>query len=479
MPRITISYRRDDSLDITGRIFDRLAAHFGRESVFRDIDNIPPGADFRRHIDQVLDESDIILAIVGPRWIGPGRGQNRLASAADPVRLEIETALRKDKPLVPVLVSRALMPRPDQLPESINDFAYRNAVPVDSSQNFENDVSRLIRSMERISGSATKQETHGTVPPPDLGDTLPDQGPPLDPNLIAQIATLREANRDLEQQVVMLTDARDERARQAATLREEISRVLLGKEAELKELAEQLAAARDDGALQADEAADLEGQIKSRDAQIERLSSELAAGRPVDLPSSRRSVRAFTVLSAMGAILLVAATYAATRSLWPSGSLDLPAEIERVRAAQKAADDKALTAEQDNTRAARSQVDQLNAQIKSLRDQNSQLDAARTEGQRPLPNTYPVSCSIGATVTDRASGFGALVTAVTAGSGAFNVGISNNDIIGSFNGVNIFRAADLEIELKRLQKSGSVSIQFLHKDETFPRNRMVEVVCPR
>ena len=70
MPRSTISYRRDDSLDITGRIFDRLAGHFGREAVFRDIDSIPLGADFRCHIDRVLDESDIILAIVGPRWIG-------------------------------------------------------------------------------------------------------------------------------------------------------------------------------------------------------------------------------------------------------------------------------------------------------------------------------------------------------------------------------------------------------------------------
>lgn len=61
MPRITISYRRDDSLDITGRIFDRLAAHYGRESVFRDIDNIPPGADFRQHIDRLLDTADIIF----------------------------------------------------------------------------------------------------------------------------------------------------------------------------------------------------------------------------------------------------------------------------------------------------------------------------------------------------------------------------------------------------------------------------------
>jgi TIR domain len=150
MPRITISYRRDDSLDITGRIFDRLAGHFGREAVFRDIDSIPPGADFRRHIDRVLDESDIILAIVGPRWIGPDNEQLRLASPADPVRLEIETALRKDKPLIPVLVSRAVMPHPDVLPDSLRDFVYRNAVQVDSGQDFDVHVGRLIRAIERL-----------------------------------------------------------------------------------------------------------------------------------------------------------------------------------------------------------------------------------------------------------------------------------------------------------------------------------------
>src|SRR6516225_461996 len=150
MARITISYRRDDSLDITGRIFDRLAGHFGREAVFRDIDSIPPGADFRRHIDRVLDESDIVLAIVGPRWIGPGDQQLRLASAADPVRLEIETALRKKKPLIPVLVSHAVMPDPDALPESLHDFVYRNAVQVDSGQDFDVHVGRLIRAIERL-----------------------------------------------------------------------------------------------------------------------------------------------------------------------------------------------------------------------------------------------------------------------------------------------------------------------------------------
>ena len=158
MTRIIISYRRDDSLDMTGRIFDRLAGHFGREAIFRDIDNIPPGADFRRYIDRVLDASDIVLAIVGPRWIGPGDQQLRLASAADPVRLEIETALRKNKPLIPVLVSHAVMPHPDALPDSLHDFAYRNAVQIDSGQDFDVHVGRLIRGMERILGLGEKPE---------------------------------------------------------------------------------------------------------------------------------------------------------------------------------------------------------------------------------------------------------------------------------------------------------------------------------
>jgi TIR domain len=148
MPRITLSYRRSDSLDITGRIFDRLAAHFGREAVFRDIDNIPVGVDFRRHIGGVLNETDIILAVVGPHWMGPSPEQNRLINPADPVRVEIEIALRIDKPLIPVLVSNATMPSPERLPESVQDFSYRNAMEIDSGQDFENDVRRLISSIE-------------------------------------------------------------------------------------------------------------------------------------------------------------------------------------------------------------------------------------------------------------------------------------------------------------------------------------------
>jgi type VI secretion system protein ImpL len=220
MPRITISYRRDDSLDITGRIFDRLAGHFGREAVFRDIDSIPPGADFRRHIDRVLDESDIILAIVGPRWIGPDKEQLRLASPADPVRLEIETALRKDKPLIPVLVSRAVMPHPDVLPASLQDFVYRNAVQIDSGQDFDVHVGRLIRAIERLLRISEQREADEAV-----------QGaPPLEPTPKAERPAEEERQRAEAAGQAEEERQRAEAARQAEEERQRAEAVRLAEQ---------------------------------------------------------------------------------------------------------------------------------------------------------------------------------------------------------------------------------------------------------
>jgi TIR domain-containing protein len=148
MPRITISYRREDSGVITGRIFDRLVARYGRDAVFRDIDNIPLGVDFRKHVGQMVDSSNVILAVVGPHWIGPADSPSRLASQADPVRVEVEAAMRTSVPLVPVLVLGATMPDPNDLPESLRDFAYRNAVRIDADQDFDVHMGRLIRAID-------------------------------------------------------------------------------------------------------------------------------------------------------------------------------------------------------------------------------------------------------------------------------------------------------------------------------------------
>jgi hypothetical protein len=161
MPRITISYRRNDSGVITGRIFDRLALRYGRDAVFRDIDNIPPGVDFREHINHVLNETEVLLAIIGPAWLGSRAGQNRLNDEADAIRAEIEISLRKQLPLIPVLVLGAGMPSVSELPASIQDFAYRNAVRVDSDQDFDVHMARLTRALDTLlQGAGGRLTTH-------------------------------------------------------------------------------------------------------------------------------------------------------------------------------------------------------------------------------------------------------------------------------------------------------------------------------
>src|SRR5262245_29338289 len=118
MPNIVISYRRQDSEAIAGRIRDRLAGHYGAESIFMDIDSIPFGTDFREHIKNVLGHTDIVIAIIGARWLGARRGRPaRIQEPNDPVRIEMERTLEHSVPLVPVLVNGAQIPKPEELPE--------------------------------------------------------------------------------------------------------------------------------------------------------------------------------------------------------------------------------------------------------------------------------------------------------------------------------------------------------------------------
>jgi hypothetical protein len=150
LPRIAISYRREDSAAITGRIFDRLVAHYGRDAVFRDIEAIPLGVDFREYINTILARTDVGLVVVGKRWFGARRGGRRIDNPADPVRVELEIILRRGMPVVPILVEGGAMPTADQLPDSLKELVYHNGLDVDSGRDFDQHIERLIRNIGPI-----------------------------------------------------------------------------------------------------------------------------------------------------------------------------------------------------------------------------------------------------------------------------------------------------------------------------------------
>jgi hypothetical protein len=213
---ILLSYRRDDAEGTVGRLYDRLTDRYGQKNVFRDIDAIPFGVDFRQHIRTYIERCDVFLAVIGPNWnlIGDN-GRRRLSNPKDNVRIEIEAALEHGIALVPVCVDGASMPTAKFLPKSLRNFPYLNAATVHPGRDFESHVQRLIREV-----SALRQRPKGNSSPryqASLGAFKAEKGAPQ-PTLEellgsihqvlteSELKTRRSTNRGAE----TLTMAKDE-----------------------------------------------------------------------------------------------------------------------------------------------------------------------------------------------------------------------------------------------------------------------------
>jgi hypothetical protein len=145
---IFISYRRDDSEGEAGRLYDDLIRVFGADAVFMDVSDIHPGKDFRRAIDDNVAKCAVLLAVIGPGWttIKDASGVRRLDQPNDFVRLEITSALTRGIDVIPVLVHGARMPNPAELPESLQNLAYRNGVELTHTR-WNSDVEVLSRAL--------------------------------------------------------------------------------------------------------------------------------------------------------------------------------------------------------------------------------------------------------------------------------------------------------------------------------------------
>ncbi|MGA7538071.1 MAG: tetratricopeptide repeat protein [Steroidobacteraceae bacterium] len=151
MSGIFISYRRSDSPDATGRLYDCLVSAFGKAQVFKDVDSIPLGRDFRGHLNSIVGECGVLLAIMGPHWtdVRSDAGR-RLEDPDDFVRIELETALARDIPVVPVLVGHAQLPLASQLPGSLASLVFRQSIEVRPDPDFHNDTARLMTALHAI-----------------------------------------------------------------------------------------------------------------------------------------------------------------------------------------------------------------------------------------------------------------------------------------------------------------------------------------
>ncbi len=151
MSRIFINYRRQDSEGYVGRLYDTLLQYFAHSDLFMDVDSIKPGADFLVALEEAVANCDVLLAIIGPHWAGivDEAGNRRLDNWNDFVRIEIASAIKQNKFVIPVLVGHAQMPSPDKLPDDLAPLVRRNAIEI-SHQRVAYDVERRASSIKEI-----------------------------------------------------------------------------------------------------------------------------------------------------------------------------------------------------------------------------------------------------------------------------------------------------------------------------------------
>jgi hypothetical protein len=151
---IFISYRRSDAGGYAGRIYDRLATEFGSTAVFMDTASIPPGEEFQQLIQKRVESSSVFLAVMGDDWLAvDAGGTSRMENLNDPVRLEVEAALRNQIRIIPLLVGHGQAVDPARIPATIRQIALLNAIRV-SGDMFDESMRRLTRAIEPLAGPA-------------------------------------------------------------------------------------------------------------------------------------------------------------------------------------------------------------------------------------------------------------------------------------------------------------------------------------
>ena len=174
---IFVSYRRQETSHLAGRLYDRLADRFGESQVFIDVDAIEPGVDFAKEIFRAVAASKVLLVIIGPTWLTmtDQRGRRRLDDPGDIVRLEVEAALARGVRVVPILVEGAVMPTPQDLPESLAGLARHNALLI-RHESFRYDAGRLVAAIERVLPAPGTVAEPPDAYPPDLSWEIEHQG---------------------------------------------------------------------------------------------------------------------------------------------------------------------------------------------------------------------------------------------------------------------------------------------------------------
>lgn len=153
MAHIFISYRRDDNAIAANAIYKALVQTFGEQDIFFDVHGMPLGVDWEAYLREQVHACRVMLVVIGRDWLtirDPDTGERRLDQAVDFVRYEIETALQRNIPVIPLFLDGLRMLPAAELPESIQALTKRQGQSIRRAPDFDADITRLITQLDRM-----------------------------------------------------------------------------------------------------------------------------------------------------------------------------------------------------------------------------------------------------------------------------------------------------------------------------------------
>ena len=113
------------------------------------------GADFAKVIQEAVESSGVLVALIGHRWatLADEGGRRRLDDPDDFVRVELRTALERGVRVIPVLVDGAEPLRLEQLPAELALLVRLNALELGYVR-FNDDMGRLLHQIQPLIATA-------------------------------------------------------------------------------------------------------------------------------------------------------------------------------------------------------------------------------------------------------------------------------------------------------------------------------------
>jgi hypothetical protein len=172
VPDIFINYRNGDEEATATAIDQELSRRFGSDQIFRASRSISLGEDYIPELLDAVRNSQVLLAVIGSRWLTAidEQGRNRLHDDDDWIRREILEAFEHGVRVIPILVGRT-QPRlsPFDLPPELTRLANCQSHRLDH-HSAKVDLCALGDRLAALVPSLVDSDQPGEASEPDVAD---------------------------------------------------------------------------------------------------------------------------------------------------------------------------------------------------------------------------------------------------------------------------------------------------------------------